>query len=140
MGQQHGHKPGDHSDSNRLEWWLAGISALLIAGIIGFLVLQALHTVLNTEKSKPDPVAEVINIAPISRGYRVEIAAFNHGEATAARVKFRATLQHQGETIETAEVTFDYLPGKSKRLGAVIFMRDPRLLETDIQAESYVAP
>ena len=140
MGQERQDNHNGKGDSTAFEWSLAAISGLLVAGMIGFLVLQALDSNGKSPDFKPDPVASVVQIAPASSGFRVEISARNHGEATAASVKFRASLQRDGETVETAEVTFDYLPGKADRSGVVIFALDPRLYDLVIQAESYTAP
>lgn len=130
----------EQNDAKPLEWAVAAISAIIVAGLIGFLLLEALNASGGAPASASDPVAEVVRVTQISNGFRVEINARNKGEATAASVKFRASLRHDGKTAETADVTFDYLPGQSARRGAVIFEKDPRLYEMVIRAESYTAP
>lgn len=140
MAQEHQDDHDGQGGSRALEWTLAAVSGLMVAGLIGFLVLQALDSMWNAPDLKPDPIASVVDISPATNGFRVEISARNQGEATAASVRFRAKLQRDGETVETAEVTFDYLPGKAKRSGALIFMHDPRLYDVVIQPESYTDP
>lgn len=119
-----------------VEWTVAAISAVIVAAMIGFLALEA----LDTTEATPVPVAAVADIAPSESGFRVEIDARNTGGATAASVRFRAALQRAGQTVETAQVTFDFLPAQSSRAGAVIFANDPRLYDVVIQAESYTTP
>lgn len=127
-------------DRNTLEWWVALFSGLIVTAMIGFLILQGIGAARDAPTSQPVPFAQVVQIAPISSGYRVEISAGNSGETTAASVRFRATLQRNGRPVETVEVVFDYLPGNSERSGAVIFQQDPRLFDLVITPESYVAP
>lgn len=138
MGQDRKSSEKDDADppGGALEWAVAAISSLIVAGMIGFLLIEA----VNTEESRPVPVATVSDIAPIEGGYRVEIDAMNNGGTTAASVRFRAALQRNGQTLESADVTFDFLPAQSSRKGAVIFANDPRLHDLVIQAESYTAP
>jgi uncharacterized protein (TIGR02588 family) len=136
MGDDKRTSDDDDAGDNALEWAVAGISSLIVVAMIGFLVLEA----LDAAESRPLPVAEVADIAPIQGGYRVEINAMNNGGTTAASVRFRATLERGGQTVETAEVTFDFLPAQSSREGAVIFANDPDLHDLVIQAESYTAP
>jgi uncharacterized protein (TIGR02588 family) len=137
MGQDR--QPDDRTDPPHgtvLEWSVAALSALIVAAMIGFLAVQA----MGAQGAKPDPVAQVTEIVRITDGFRVEIAAINRGRATAANVTFRAELRRDGTTAETAEVTFDFLPARSQREGAVIFALDPGHFEVVLQAESYTKP
>ena len=119
-----------------LEWIVAAVSAAIVAAMIGFVFFQA----FQKADTYADPVAVVKSVTPVSDGYRVEISAQNRGGATAANVKFRAGLQSGGRNIETAEVTFSYLPSHSRRQGVLIFANDPRAYSIGLQAVSYTAP
>ncbi len=119
-----------------LEWVVASVSVVIVAAMIGFLLFQTFAKI----DADPDPQAVVKGVTRVSDGYRMEISARNRGGATAANVKFRAELRSQGRIVESADVTFSYLPSHSKRQGAVIFANDPAGHSVVLQVESYTAP
>lgn len=119
-----------------LEWAVASVSGVIVAGLIGFLIFQAFDQV-NTS---PDPVALLGRVSAVSDGYRLEITATNKGGATAESVMFSAELRRGDRTVETADVTFNYLPAHSERDGAFIFANDPRGFTVVVQTQSYILP
>ena len=92
---------------NWLEWIVLIGSALLIAAIAGFLVVDG----LTAEGSPPAPTVTIDRDA----AYEVEGAWFvpatvrNDGDAAAEAVLLRATATVGGEE-EESELTVDYLP------------------------------
>ncbi|SEO76142.1 TIGR02588 family protein [Salinihabitans flavidus] len=119
-----------------LEWVVASVAGVIVAAMLGFLLFQA----FTKADADPDPLAVVKSVTPVSNGYRMEISARNKGGGTAANIKFRAELRSEGRSVESADVTFSYLPSHSKRQGAFIFENDPRGYNVVLQAESYTAP
>lgn len=129
-------KPSLSLNGNHLEWGLAALSTIIVIAMIAFLGHQA----MTQDKAHSDPVAVVTGIFATAQGYRVEFDARNAGKTTAAAVTFRANLLRDGHVIETADITFDYLPGHSHRAGTVIFRAKPRESTLVIRAVSYRLP
>lgn len=121
---------------SRIEWAVAAVSSVIVAAMIGFLLFEA----VTTSHAHPDPVASVEQVTPASDGFRLTFNARNMGQATAASVTFRATLRQDGQVVEQAEVTFDYLPARASQQGAFIFAQNPRLFDVALRAVSYTLP
>lgn len=120
----------------RVEWAAAAFSSVIVLAMIGFLLFQA----VTTSDAHPDPVASVARITPVSAGFRLTFRAQNNGQATAAAVTFRATLRRDGQVVDQAEVTFDYLPAQANQQGVFIFDQNPRLFDVAVRAVSYTLP
>lgn len=130
-------------DSNRasrvgrgVEWAAAVFSGVIVMAMIGFLIFQA----VTASEAHPDPVAIVDQVTPANTGFQLAFRARNAGKATAAEVTYRATLRQDGLIVDSADVTFDYLPARAERQGAFIFTQDPRRFDISVRAVSYVLP
>jgi uncharacterized protein (TIGR02588 family) len=114
------------------------VGLLLVLSVLGFLLYAA-----SVPQTGPEIVAEVQAITPQAGGYLVAFDAANHGRKTAAAVAIAGALYDpaQGdEPIETAEVTFDYIPDQSNRSGSLLFEHDPRLFELRLQVKGFMDP
>ncbi len=69
-----------------------------------------------------------------------EIEVFNGGDVAAAGLEVEGTLERDGETVETATTTFDYLPSQSRRRGGLYFTEDPKTATLKVAPKSYVMP
>lgn len=119
-----------------LEWVVAGIGALLVAGTIGYLVTQALW-----RDATPPDVRLVAEPARAQQGgWLVRFHALNQGGEPAAELLIEGELRDPEGTVETSEATLDYLPPGSQRAGGLLFSRDPRQFELALRAKGYARP
>ena len=119
-----------------LEWVMAGIGALLVAGTIGYLAAQALQ-----RDATPPDVRIVAEPARELRGsWLVRFRALNHGGEPAAELLIEGELRGPDGSVETAEATLDYLAPGSQRVGGLLFSRDPRRFELELRAKGYAEP
>ncbi|WP_299365232.1 TIGR02588 family protein [uncultured Paracoccus sp.] len=123
-------------DPGKIEWVIGGISGVLVAGMIAFLVYQA----LDATPSKPLINVTVQNIEQTPVGYRIEFRAENSGGATAADVTIEGTLERDGQTVETLDTTLDYVPANSTRSGGLNFARDPEQHQLELRSTGYNDP
>src|SRR5687768_10970034 len=106
-----------------LEWVAAGIGLVLILGAVGFLLWEG----LNPQAGPPVLVASAERITRTPGGYVVDVTVENRSRTTAAGVDVEGVVHPAGQEPETASITFDYLPGRSRRTGGLVFQADPRL-------------
>ena len=109
---------------NWLEWVVFGVSLALVAGVLGFLVYDA----VQLEKMPPD--IEVRLGAPVEHGqeFVVPVAVTNRGDQTAEGVQIEVTLEGSGGggEPERGEFTIAFVPRRATREGWVAFRTDPR--------------
>lgn len=107
---------------NILEWTVFGASALLVGLTVAFLIFEAVRY-----EGEP-PRLEITTGTAVRRGtaYGVQLTIRNSGHQTAEDVRVEVALQEQGRDVETAEVTFAFVPRQSWREGWVLFKNDPR--------------
>jgi uncharacterized protein (TIGR02588 family) len=119
-----------------LEWLIAGLGALLVAGTIGYLAFQALWR----DQSPPDVRIVALRVVALEHHHLVEFRAVNQGGSPAAQLLVEGELVGPEGPVETAEATLDYLPPGSYREGGLFFRRDPRELELRLRAKGYAEP
>jgi uncharacterized protein (TIGR02588 family) len=119
-----------------LEWLVAGIGALLVAGTIGYLVVQALWR----DQTPPDVRIVAQRVLALEYHHLVEFRAVNRGGEPAAQLLVEGELIGPEGPVETAEATLDYLPPGSHRDGGLFFRRDPRQFELRLRAKGYAEP
>lgn len=128
-----------HTEAKQPHWieWVTGaVSAVLILGMVAWIAGEA----LLQEVTAPSFRSQVRAITVVEGGHRVEFEISNQGTTTAAAVVVRAEIMEAGRPAETAEVTFDYVPGNSKANGGVIFAQDPAGREIRLGAIGYTDP
>ena len=113
QGQDHGPPP--------IEWVVAAIGLLLVAGSIGFLIYEA----ITQNDAPPAVVVEVDRIHPVDGGHLVLLRIRNTGGQTAEGLVVEGELRQGDQTVERSETTIDYAPGYSERKGGLFFTRDP---------------
>lgn len=117
---------------------LAGlVGLLLVVGVLGYLVYEGVRP-----RSEAAIVTAVESITPQAGGYLVTFTASNTGRQTAASVLVEGALYDAAgaEPVESAEMTFDYLPDQSDRSGALVFERDPRQYDLRLQVKGFMDP
>lgn len=128
-----------HTEADNPHWleWLTGlISLILIALLIGYVSWSAL-----TEQMEPPEFAiEATGMAQVPGGYRITFDIENRTNSTAAAVIVRGELTRGEESIESVDVTFDYVPGQSQSSGAILFSTDPGSARLTLRAIGYTDP
>ena len=134
-------KGGEGQPAPETPLWekLAGLlGLLLVLGVLGYLVYEGVRP-----RSEAAIVTAVESITPQAGGYLVTFTASNEGRQTAASVLVEGALYDAAgaeEPVETAEMTFDYIPDQSDRSGALVFERDPRQYELRLQVKGFMDP
>lgn len=120
-----------------LEWLAGGIGAALTLLLLGFLGWDA-----YAQASDVPPEVEVSlrAVQPAGSGFVAEITAVNLSPATAASVEVEGVLSRDGEEVERAQATFDYVPGHSETRGGLFFREDPREGGLELRALGYQEP
>lgn len=119
-----------------LEWVIAALGALLVAGAIGWLV----HHALERDETPPDVRIVALRVVDLETGFLVQFEAWNQGRQPAAELVIEGELTGPEGTLETGETTLDYLAPRSRRQGGLFFARDPRVFELHLRAKGYAEP
>ncbi len=108
---------------NWLEWAVFGLSLVLVASTLGFLIYEG----LGAEGDVP-PALRVELGTPEQRGeqFVVPVTLFNGGGQTAEGVTVEVSLEREGSPPERGEFAVAFLPRGGKREGFVTFRTDPR--------------
>lgn len=130
------HKYGAERQPPLWERVVAAISLMLVAGLLGYL----LYEVLAGDHSPPDIVVEIVEIRENGNDWLVLFQAWNHGGTTASGVAIEGQLSRFGITVESAQVTLDFIPAKSSRRGGLYFQNDPSDRDLELQTSGYVLP
>ena len=130
-GQQR--EPGQVSPWERV---LAGVGGLLVAGMLGYLGLEA----ARGDRSPPDLRVRVQEVrAQDGGGFLVRFSVHNAGGRTAAQVRVRGEpASPGGAAAEASETVLDYVPAHSERGGGLLFQEQPRGLT--LRAVGYAEP
>lgn len=124
------------ASGDAVEWLLGAISAVAVAALIGFL----LHHALASPSLEPEIEVTAGRIGQRGGTYYVDFRALNRGKTTAAAVTVEGTLTDGQRTVETSEVTFDYLPAQSEQQGALAFQSDPESHRLELTVKGYRDP
>lgn len=120
-----------------LEWFAAGLGSILTLAMLGIVVW---HMLVEPEEQYPAVTVDAQDHQTAGSLHVVAIVARNHSPATAANVVIEGTLLDEGDIVEQAHTTLDYVPGSSMRRGGLFFTRDPRLHELRLRALGYADP
>jgi uncharacterized protein (TIGR02588 family) len=130
---------GRHRERHDPHWieWLTGIaSAILIAGMLGWLGWEA----VTREATPPDLSIERLATEKVKAGYRVVFDISNAATTTAASVTVIGRLTEGERTIEENHVIFDYVAAESKTTGAILFENDPAGRTMTLRPAGYADP
>ena len=118
------------------EWIVAAIGFMLVAGVIGFLLYEA----LAGNRLPPDVKLSVDSVVQTRNGYLVKITAVNQGGTTAEGVDIEGELRRGTEPVERSQTTIDYLPPRSEKRAGLFFTRDPRQFDLQVRPFGYEEP
>jgi uncharacterized protein (TIGR02588 family) len=118
------------------EWAFGIVGFILVAATVAFLAYQS----IARDDAPPDIAVRVETITGVQGGYLVAISATNGGGLAAANVKVEGELRSESATIETSDMTFQYLPARSERKGGLFFVHDPRRYRIVLTARGYEKP
>ncbi|MCA1968164.1 MAG: TIGR02588 family protein [Rhizobium sp.] len=136
MSPSHRPRHTEADDPHWMEWLTGLVSAALIATLIGYVGWNAL-----TEQMEPPKFAiEATGMERMTGGYRITFDIENRANSTAAAVVVRGELLRGEESVETVDVTFDYVPGESQSSGAILFTTDPGSAQLTLRAIGYTDP
>lgn len=121
-------------EKNWVEWGVFGISLLLMAATLGYLVYD------GATLSDAPPAIEVRLGTPERRGaqFVVPVALSNREGQTAEGVKVEVTLKTDSE--ERGEFVVAFLPRGATREGWVAFQTDPRAGQLTARVVGYEKP
>lgn len=135
MTSDSGKKKGNGGTSQP-EWVVAGLSALLVLAAIGFILYQAIASV----PAAPSFQVHVDSISASDDYYLVQFSVTNLGSTTAASLVMKGSLASDTGSVETSEITIDYVPGQGSREAGLIFTHDPRQYTLEIRPVGYDLP
>lgn len=118
-----------------LEWVLGAIGAALIGAAVVYLLLDG-----TNETGFGAVEMRIERIEALDKGYLVSFAAHNMGAAALADVHLRARVRQGARQVEEAQLTLDYLPGRSTRRGGFYLQHDPRVHQLEVRAEGFQEP
>jgi len=121
---------------SRSEWLAAAASLLLVAGAIGYLLLQA----LGSPTTPPRIHLQMDSIVAGGDGYLVELHARNAGSTAAAALQVEGVLLDGARVVESSQAVLDYVPGESATSGGLFFSADPRAHRLELRAMGYQRP
>ena len=128
--------PSETEEPTWLEWATGTISAMLVLGMISWVAWQA----MTEEEQEPKFAIVVTDKSAVEGGYRVTFDVSNTATKTASAVVVRGEILDGSNPVESADVTFDYVPAGSKSSGAVLFSQDPGTRSLKIRAIGYTDP
>ncbi|HVG49175.1 MAG TPA: hypothetical protein VM899_13700 [Rubellimicrobium sp.] len=128
----------EHGEPTPLLEWVAGaIGAILTLTLLGVLAWQAWT---HPGDVPPEVTVRLEEVLPVQGGFVARIAGVNASPETAAAVEVEGMLSREGEEVETAHATLDYVPGNSEKRGGLFFAEDPREGDLRLRALGYQEP
>lgn len=127
------------SGTSGWEWALAGVGAVILAGIVGFLAYEGLSSPNGAK-----PAIVVTGEAPVlltTGTFLVPIRVLNEGKVTGANVTVRGELlSADGTVVEASAATFDFVAQHSEESGGLYFTADPATLRLALRVEGFTDP
>src|SRR5690554_3555414 len=115
------HKNPNFEKKNALEWTVFTIGLLFVVGILSYLAVQ----IYDHDLTPPDIHVEYIPDPTQHALYRYQLTIINDGGETAENVMIELALVKADSTLEKSEITFQYVPSQSQRIGWIIFNTNP---------------
>lgn len=119
-----------------IEWIASLLGLVLVVGAAGMMIYYA----FDQQDIPPRLRAESDGVTATGGRYLLEFTVYNDGGSTAATVNIAGSLKRGGRIIESASVTFDYVPAGSSASGGMFFAHDPRRYRIELDANSYMEP
>ncbi|MCZ7887784.1 MULTISPECIES: TIGR02588 family protein [Agrobacterium] len=129
-------KQMESADPHWIEWVTGTICTLLVAAMLGSIGYDIYR--YRPEDARFDIAVTGVEGQPGQ--YRVKFDIRNLSMTTAAQVQVRGDLQQNDATLESADVTFDYVASESRDTGTLFFRNDPRSATLTINVAGYTEP
>lgn len=120
--------------AEKVEWVVAGVSALVVAALMGFLAYEA----VMRSGGSPDLAVSHVESTRTRAGLAVVIEVDNSGHAAAAAVEVIGETEGDGE--EARIVTIDYVPAEARRRATLVFPPETRPEDVRLQVVGYADP
>ena len=124
------------STPHAIEWIVGIASAVLVLTLVAFVAVEA----IVSPNEPPRLSVTILDDLPKVASNEVRFQVFNAADATASAVVVRGELKSTAGSVETAEVTFDYVPARSSAKGSLIFSAPIGGREIKMYAVGYVDP
>lgn len=122
-------------NKNWVEWTVFGVSAVLIATVIGFLVFES----ATIGDALPDIQLRLGTPEARSGYFAVPLEVTNKGDQTAEGVHIEVVLRAAGKE-ERADLEIAFLPRRGAREAWVTFKTDPRNGTLEVRVLGYEKP
>ena len=127
----------ESDDPHWIEWLTGAICGLVVLAMIGWMAKEAL-----TQTGDPPQLSITVRDTERTAAgqFRVMFDVANATTSTAAGVTVRGDIVADGATVESSDVSFDYVPGQSQEHGALLFRTDPAGKKVEIIVTGYTEP
>jgi uncharacterized protein (TIGR02588 family) len=135
MTRQASSKERAQPTRNGPEWIILGVSAAILAVVVGSLLVLAFRTddPASPAADPPGPTRQV------GEQFFVPIDIVNHGDLAAAEVQVMAELTIDGTTTSADQVV-DFLGGGERQELTFVFVDDPADGELKVTVTGYASP
>ncbi|MGY1751243.1 hypothetical protein [Modestobacter sp. SYSU DS0511] len=128
--------PAAEDETSRGEYALGALGALVVLLVLGFLVHQAVFV----RDSGPRLSVTTSAIEQAGDGWAVPFEVVNDGGTTAEQVQVTGVLSRDGEEVQQATATIDYVAPHSRQSGALLFSVDPGSGTLEVRPAAYTTP
>lgn len=125
-----------HDPVPPLEWAAAAVGLTVALALLAIIGREA---VAGNEDPVPVLTARVERVAATAAGHVVEFQVRNLSQQTAAAVQVEGTITSGGEQ-QTSSASVDYVPGRSRAKGGLMFAADPRRGKLELRVTGYEIP
>ncbi|MGY2081003.1 hypothetical protein [Modestobacter sp. SYSU DS0657] len=123
-------------ETSRGEYALGALGALVVLLVLGFLVHQAVFV----RDSGPRLSVTTSVAEQVGDGWAVPFEVVNDGGTTAEQVQVTGVLTRDGEEVQQATATIDYVAPHSRQSGALLFSVDPGSGSLEVRPTAYTTP
>lgn len=117
---------GDKSLEANNPHWVEWVTGLVSAVIVLVVIFWIANDALTDQGTTPDLTATVVITEQRSNGFQVSFEVQNVASATASQVAVHGEIRDGSDVVERASTVLDYVPGRSKARGGLIFRNDPQ--------------
>ncbi|SJZ48375.1 hypothetical protein [Consotaella salsifontis] len=117
----------------KLEWIVGGLSAVLVAAMVGAILFQA----IMVADDRPELAAEILAMRRTEAGLLVDFKVVNRGDGTAAEVDVRGRVSGGGED---SHLMLDYVPARGEAKASFLFPKAGEDARITITPTGYSIP
>lgn len=117
-----GEKSFEAKNPHWIEWVTGLVSAMIVLAVVSWIAKDA----LKDQDTSPDLSTTLLITEQRSNGFQVSFEVSNVASATASQVTVHGEIRDGSDVVERASTVLDYVPGRSKARGGLIFRNDPK--------------